>query len=294
MSFRIEKMPFHHRFLRLLERNCSFTDLLPPLQERVKKDAAWIVATQGRSLLGVAQLSFDADAAKLSELCVAEANRRKGIGRALLNKCLDEIRSSGKPKLLITGIDSRNLAARDFLVHLGFRIANDYVRMEWTPGPLPNVEVPDGYELRTFLLGDEEGWANCINRAYSTQRDKTSWTAQNVTEKFVQNPCFIPDGCFFVVHGGRIVGAFMAWREIEAGPQRGRLHWLGVDPEHRRRGLAKLLTVRVLGYLLAHGLTSIFLDTSYAYPIAMQMYSKLGFVEMPRLFDYVRELAQAL
>lgn len=291
MTIRLEKTTFRDRFLSFLERNCAPSDLLPPRQERMKKDAIWIVANSGRTLVGVAQLSFESDAAKVSEICVAQGRTGKGIGRALLEACVQEARSAGKPRILVTGIDSRNLGARGFLVHLGFRILNDYVRMEWTPGPLPEVKVPDGYEIRTFREGDEEGWANGMNRAYSTQRDKTSWTAQSVMEKFVQNPSFIPDGCFFAVRDGRIVGAFMAWREIEAGPQRGRLHWLGVDPEHRNLGLAKLLTVRVLHYLLAHGLTSIFLDTSYAYPVAMQMYSKLGFVETPRLFDYVRDLA---
>jgi len=290
LSATVEKIPFDDRLLPFLEANCAFGDLLPPIQERIKKDATWIAATSGSKLLGVAQLSFESDAAKVGELCVAKRERGKGIGRALLDRCVQEAGSSGKPKILVTGIDTRNLSARGFLVHIGFRILNDYVRMEWTPRPLPRVEVPVGYEIRTFRAGDEEGWASCINRAYSTQRDKTSWTAQSVAEKFVQNPSFIPDGCFFAVRDGRIVGAFMAWREIEAGPQRGRLHWLGIDPEHRNMGLAKLLSVRVLQYLLSHGFTSIFLDTSYAYPVAMQMYSKLGFVETPRLFDYVRDV----
>jgi len=290
LAMEIDKLPFEDRFLRFLEENCEFTGLLPAVQERIKRDASWVVASAAGELLGVAQLSLDGDAARVAELCVARDKRRIGVGSAILERCIKEARDAGKQKVVVTGVDSRNLGARRFLEHLGFRIVNDYVRMEWIPRALPEVEVPPGYEIRTYREGDEEQWANCINRAYSTQRDKTNWTAQSVREKFVSSPSFIPDGCFFAVRQGRIVGAFMAWREIDAGPQRGRLHWLGVDPDHRNLGLAKALTVRVLRYLLEHGMTSIFLDTSYAYPVAMKMYSKLGFVETPRLFDYVKEI----
>ena len=89
------------------------------------------------------------------------------------------------------------------------------------------------------------------------------------------------------------MGCFMAWREVNEGPRRGRLHWLAVDPDHRRRGIAKFLTVRVIRHLQANGLTSIFLDTGHNLPVAMHMYRKLGFVETPRLFDYVRDLDQS-
>jgi ribosomal protein S18 acetylase RimI-like enzyme len=100
----------------------------------------------------------------------------------------------------------------------------------------------------------------------------------------------MPDGCFFVTWDDAIVGCFMAWREVDAGPRRGRLHWLAVDPEHRRRGIAKYLTVAVLRHLKEKGLDSIFLDTGYNLPVAMAMYDKMGFVVTPRLFDFVRDL----
>jgi mycothiol synthase len=194
---------------------------------------------------------------------------------------------------MMTGVDIRDSAAKAFVEGMGLRMNRDGVRMEWAPRPLPEVSLSPGYRLRTYKAGDEEEWANLINRSYATTPNGTDYTAEKVLENWVNTPCFMPDGSFFVTHRGSMVGCFMAWREVNEGPRRGRLHWLAVDPDHRRRGIAKFLTVRVISHLQAKGLTSIFLDTGHNLPVAMHMYRKMGFVETPRLFDYVRDLDQS-
>ena len=85
----------------------------------------------------------------------------------------------------------------------------------------------------------------------------------------------------------------MAWREVSKGSKWGRLHWLGVDPEHRRRGIARFLAVKVVQHLLSKGLDRIYLVTSYTYSKAIPLYKSIGFVETPRILDCYMELEHA-
>lgn len=290
MAVSIVEVPKDENILAFAESNCSQSKLLPPLRERIDPASTWLKATSGSTLLGVAALSFSDELLNVSEICVAREWRRRGIGGSILDRLIEKARNAGKPRVMVTGIDRREDAARNFLEANGFRMHKDGIRMEWSKCDIPTPEVPAGYEIRTYRNGDEEDWAECINRAYSTTPNPADFMAEKIAKDWVKTPYFMPDGCFFALHEGKIVGAFMAWRQVDVGPRRGRLHWLGIDPAHRRLGLAKVLTVRAMEYLLSHGLDSIYLDTAYAFKPAMEMYSSFGFVETPRLFDYIRDL----
>jgi mycothiol synthase len=291
LDLEIEQTQLGDSILSFVSQNGSKSELLPPLGERINPESDWYLARSGDAVVGAASISYVDDIARVGEFCVSRDLRRRGIGREMLGKIVEEARSRGSSRIMLTGVDLREEESRGFAEAMGFRLDRDGIRMEWHPRPIPEVELPDGYRLRTFREGDEAAWSDLINRAYSTTPNKTEYTPQKVRENWTSTPCFMSDGCFFVTRGSDLVGCFMAWREVDAGPRRGRLHWLAVDPEHRRRGIAKFLTVAVIEHLKEKGLDSIFLDTGYNLPVAMAMYRKLGFVETPRLFDYVVDLA---
>lgn len=287
----IEPAQLGDSIISFVGQNGSESDLLPPLRERIDPSSKWYVARSGDAILAAASISYADDIARVGEFCVTRDQRRRGIGRLMLEKMTEEARYRGSSRIMLTGVDLREKNSRRFAEAMGFRLDRDGIRMEWHPRTLPEVELPHGYGLRTFREGDEVAWSNLINRAYSTTPNKTEYTPQKVRENWTSTPCFMPDGCFFVTHGDDLVGCFMAWKELDAGPRRGRLHWLAVDPDHRRRGIARYLTVTVIKHLQEIGLDSIFLDTGYNLPVAMAMYRKIGFVETHRLFDFVMDLS---
>lgn len=290
-EIRITEEKVDEQILAFAESHGMQTDLKPSPDAGVPADATWLVARSGEQLSGVAAISDAEDATRIPVFCVHGRHRKKGIGTRLLGRIEEVAKRNGSRRLMMTGVDLRNADAAGFLENAGFRLERDGVRMEWKPRPLPEVEIPDGYELRSYRPGDEAQWADLINEAYDTTPNRTDYTAEKVLEKWVNTPYFMADGAYLVTHGNRIVGCFMAWRESSEGPQRGRLHWLAVHPDHRRKGIAKFLTVTVIRHLQAKGLSSIFLDTGYNLKVAMRMYRDLGFVETPRLFDYVRDLS---
>ena len=290
-TIRITRQIADPEVLAFAEQHGMDSDLLPPPGNTLSCDATWLVARSGGDIRAVAALSFADDVPRVGVLCVHLQYRRRGIGTRLLQEISREALRRGSTRLMVTGIDLRNPDAVGFLTSSGFRLHRDGVRMEWVPRDLPVVSLPSGYGLRSFRPGDEAEWAYLINRAYSTTPNPTDFTAEKVLEKWVNTPFFLPDGSYFVTWGGRMVGCFMAWKQVDEGPRRGRLHWLAVDPDHRRKGIARFLTVKVIRHLQALGLDSIFLDTGYNLDIAMKIYRDLGFVEIPRLFDYVKDLA---
>ncbi len=275
--------------LDFVRENDSESDLLPPLDERVKRGSVWYGANLDGELVGVAQLHINDDV-EVGPLCIHKDYRRRGIGSSLLDEITRATQKAGRSEIVMRDVDRRCGNCTAFLETKGFHMKDDGVKMEWKGCEIPDVDIPDDYQIRTYREGDEEEWADCINRAFSTVREPKHYTARRIRNEWVNTPNFMPGGTFFAIHKGKMVGTFMAWRQVDEGPKRGRLHWLGVVPEHRRRGLAKALTVKVLNYLLSQDLTSIFLVTGYSLEVAMEMYRGFGFVEAPRLFDYVKKL----
>ena len=67
----------------------------------------------------------------------------------------------------------------------------------------------------------------------------SDWTLENFKRQFIDPPFADYDRIFIALAGNRIVGTTSAWEiDFGEGPV-GLIHWVGVEPEYRRRGLAR-------------------------------------------------------
>lgn len=95
---------------------------------------------------------------------------------------------------------------------------------------------------------------------------------------------------------GQLAGTSSVWRGDHFGEPRLRVHWVGVSPDHQRRGIAKALMLRTIalydellplceGGELPYALAPLYLTTQTESYVAIGMYLKLGFVPYtgPRL-----------
>lgn len=139
---------------------------------------------------------------------------------------------------------------------------------------LPPIEVPEGYELRTYKPGDEAAWAEIMNTGIG------EWTAESCREKLIGCPQFLPEGLFFVTYGGTPVGSACAWRSSENEWEKGSLHMVCVLPEHRSKGLGYLLSLAVLHFFRDNGFKEIELSTDDFRIPAIKTYLRLGFKPM--------------
>lgn len=162
--------------------------------------------------------------------------------------------------------------------HLEMNMADKQLRMYlYDMSHLPEIVMPDGYTLRTYLPGDEEAWAQIMNTGIG------EWTAEKTREELTSQPQFIAEGLFFVVKDGVPVGSACAWRKTADETQHGYLHMVCVLPEYRGKQLGYILTLAVLQYFRDHGYADVCLDTDDWRVPAIRAYLRLGFV--PHYYD---------
>jgi mycothiol synthase len=137
---------------------------------------------------------------------------------------------------------------------------------------LPRPVVPEGYVLRRYQLGDEDGWLALLDLA-----GFCNWDRRRI-DAFLED-AERRDGSRLVTTGTNIVAATLASR---AAPehQAGILDYVVSHPRHRRRGLARSVCVEVLKFLAARGYPAVTLSTDDWRLAAIGLYLSLGFVPM--------------
>ncbi|NOZ21187.1 MAG: GNAT family N-acetyltransferase [Planctomycetes bacterium] len=138
---------------------------------------------------------------------------------------------------------------------------------------LPSIQVPEGYEVRTYQPGDEAVWADVVNRSFGGKER----TAENAREVIMNRPQFEPDRLFFVTKDGEAVGTACAWERGGHPEGTGYLHMVGVVPGHQGHGLGKLLVSLVLDCFRRKGYRQVMLHTDDFRLPAIKSYLRAGF-----------------
>ena len=144
---------------------------------------------------------------------------------------------------------------------------------------LPGIGVPEGYELRTYLPGDEAAWCDIMNTGIGA-----GWTAEKCRSELTEQGPFLPEGCFFATRSGEGVATACAYDNPPEGVNAAQVHMVCAKPAHRGLGLGHLVTLAVLHFMRDHGYDSAFLGTDDFRVPAIKTYLRLGFVP-----DYIEE-----
>ena len=149
------------------------------------------------------------------------------------------------------------------------------LKMEWRPsqGELP-VCLPDGYHLRCFRSGDEEGYAQLLDRC-----DLGPWDVERVRNTILAHP-LSPEGVTLVENEGKLVASSWARHAPDTegtGRRRGELGWVACSPEHRGQRLGRAVCAAVLNHFLASGYDEVYLLTDHWRLPAIKTYFNLGF-----------------
>lgn len=106
---------------------------------------------------------------------------------------------------------------------------------------LPDINIPDGYAVRTYHPGDEPAWCRIMEGHVGE-----NWTIDKCRDRLTQNERFKPENLFFITHEGRPVASTCAWTSDKVSPDIGLVHMVAAQPEHRGKGLGHLLNAIVL------------------------------------------------
>lgn len=135
---------------------------------------------------------------------------------------------------------------------------------------LPDPEVPEGFELRTFGAGDEAEWAKLMTGAIG------QWDEESTAQQFLGDPGVSMESVFFLVAGGDYV-ATATDKRLPASDI-GYLHMVAVAPHYRGRRLGRCISLAALTHMRARGCRSAILDTDDFRLAAVCTYLGLGFV----------------
>ncbi|MBX3011162.1 MAG: GNAT family N-acetyltransferase [Caldilineaceae bacterium] len=154
-------------------------------------------------------------------------------------------------------------------------IPSQQLRMVWPKSKLdqpPSVQVPAGYQLRTYRPGDEPSFFHIMSLAGFER-----WDMAALLPWFQK---ILPAGWFVVENlaNQQLVATAMAVHNPSAYyPFGGELGWVAAHPDHKGQGLGYAVCGAVTGRLLRGGYTSIYLNTDDHRLPAIRTYLKLGY-----------------
>ncbi len=139
---------------------------------------------------------------------------------------------------------------------------------------LPELQLPTGYGMRTYLEGDEAHWARIISDSFGGRER----TAQDTVDQITGSDVFLRDGFYFATHDDTPVGTACAWRQSVDEKDVGYVHMVGVVAEHTGHKLGKWVSLAVLYYFRDKGFKCAMLDTDDFRIPAVKTYLNLGFI----------------
>jgi mycothiol synthase len=233
------------------------------------------------------------------ELVVAPAHRRHGVGTALVDALEDALKNAPEPQDRTLRLWSHgNLdAVRALALRGGYSEVRELWQMRRSlladVAPLPAVSVPDGFETRQFVVGqDEEAWLRVNARAFADHPEQGRITRHDLDRRIAE-PWFDASGFILIedVRGRVPVLAASHWTKVVPtadSPARstveptvrateGEVYVVGVDPAYQGLGLGRTVTVLGLEHLRDQGLTEATLYVDADNRAAVATYSRLDF-----------------
>lgn len=141
---------------------------------------------------------------------------------------------------------------------------------------LPELVIPEGYGLRSYIKGDEIHWANIITDSFGGSKR----TAEDTRREILERDVFVPDGLFFTTYEDTPVGTACAWRQSVDETEVGYVHMVGVESKHTGYKLGKWVSLAVLYYFRDNGFICSMLDTDDFRIPAIKTYLNLGFIPL--------------
>ena len=143
----------------------------------------------------------------------------------------------------------------------------------------PRAALPEGIELRSFVVGaDDEAWLAVNNAAFADHPEQSSWTPEILRARCAE-PWFDPELFLVATRDDAIVG--FNWLKPHLGADRtdaiGEIYVIGVAPDAQGSGLGRALVVAGLERLARKRFGRAMLYVAADNDAAIGLYRSLGF-----------------
>lgn len=277
------------RAVALIADQAQAADGVAPLSEATLLDLAATAPRPGVHHLivdgdqgpaGYAHLEAADGATPSAEVVVAPAQRRRGVGGALLDTLLQ---AHPDVHLWAHGYlpAARHVAASRHarVVRELWRMALEVPESEAT-GPAADVariRLPEGFTLSTYTAEDEADWLAVNAAAFAHHPEQGRMTAADLHARQAE-PWFDPAGFFLVRdHRPGRGGTLAAFHWTKVTPDEGEVYVVGVAPPYQGLGLGRAVTDIGLAHLRSTGRHRITLYVDGDNTAAIATYTRAGF-----------------
>ena len=231
-----------------------------------------------QDLAGVAVVIEEPDGTGVLELAVHPSYRNQGVA----DRLVAELKATRGFTGLQAWSHGNHEAAADLAARYGYGPVRELwkMRLGAATAELPDVPLPAGANLRTFVPGrDEEPWLAANRAAFAHHAEQGNMTRGDLDAR-MDEPWFDPAGFLLAVDASdRILG--FHWTKVHPRhgdhPAIGEVYVVGVTPEAQGTGLGKALTVAGIRHLQHHGLHAVMLYVDADNVPAVSLYQRLGF-----------------
>jgi ribosomal protein S18 acetylase RimI-like enzyme len=213
------------------------------------------------------------------------------VFRLLVKESIKHTQAIGRDRLevFLMRLTDENRATYDRVGPLyesaGMRQGGEWSQMwrDLTKGDLEEPKIPEGFHLRKLSeVKNEDIWP-CYNATFLSSEDERylgqteEQRRENFDEFFDRTKPIEEDGSILLYTGDRIIG-FM---KINLGyfKDGGFINGVGIHPDFRRRGLARLLMTASMVRAAKNGMKHLVLEVDTVNHQAIALYEKLGFVK---------------
>lgn len=285
--------PEHTKEITQLAFAAAAVDEMAPLSEHVlihlhhggdEADEHLIATDAAGKILGYLHLDqTDAVAGPVVEVVVHPDFRRQGIGRGLIEFAISKSDDS-RMRLWAHG---ELASAYSLATKLGFAKNRELWQMRRSLfAPLPKSLANPKLTIRPFQVGkDESAWLALNAKVFTDHPEQGRMSLEDLKTRMSEN-WFDPAGFLIATTAGTSATETMVgyhWTKIHGGAgghghsEMGEIYVLGVAPDQRGTGLAKLLSIRGLEYLRGKGLPAAMLYVDANNQAAISLYESLGF-----------------
>lgn len=267
-------------------------DEMAPLSEHVlihlhhggdDADEHIVATSDSGKIIGYLHLDqTDAVAGSVVEVAVHPDFRQQGIGRALVTSAMSK---SNDPRMRLWA-HGELTSAYTLAAKLGFAKTRELWQMRRSLfAPLPKANDAADITIRPFQVGsDEQAWLELNALVFADHPEQGRMSEQDLAVRMSEK-WFDPQG--FLIATKQQLGLDVIvgyhWTKVHGGAgshghsEIGEIYVLGISPELRGTGLAKLLSVRGLEHLRSKGLPAAMLYVDADNEAAISLYESLGF-----------------
>ena len=167
----------------------------------------------------------------------------------------------------------------EMLEQLGFHPVRTYLEMLWNQDELPELDLPQGYSVRSFQKGDTQLLTQVQNDAFTG-----SWGFSPNSEEQIEYRTHMPNtsqaGILFLFEGDSPAG--YCWTVLVPAENgvRGTIGMIGVVPRYRGKDLSRHILQAGMKHLRSVGLPEIGLEVDSKNDPAVRLYAATGFRKM--------------